>query len=108
MKPIEIKDEDTKQVLALIAHLNRLIDTTLSPEKLYIHPTRMDHRHLLLSSASLRTLIFDKDLQKVCLPILIDFINRYEVDIEIDSFETNLSMILFAQMEPSSNGHISS
>lgn len=108
MKPIEIKDEDTKQVLALIAHLNRLIDTALSPEKLYIHPTRMDHRHLLLSSASLRTLIFDKDLQKDCLPILIDFINRYEVDIEIDSFETNLSMVLFAQMEPSSNVHISS
>ena len=64
----------------------------------------MDHRDLLLSSASLRALFFDNGAK----PILIDFIDRYEIDIEIKSFETNLSMVLFAQMEPSSKGHISS
>lgn len=106
VKRIKVTQAESKRVVALIAHLRQLFSTVLSPQNGVIgviRPVDVDHANLVLSSASFRALLFDDSPS----PILIDFIKQHELTVEIETFETNLAMLLLAQVEPASKGHIS-
>jgi hypothetical protein len=68
-----------------------------------MRPVDVDHPSLILSSASFRALLFNDSPS----PMMLDFIEHHELRVEIDTFETNLAMLLMAQVEPASDGHIS-
>jgi hypothetical protein len=103
IKRINITQAESKRVVALIAHLRQIFSTVLLPKGGVIRPVDMDHANLVLSSASFRALLFDDSPS----PILLDFIRQHELTVEIETFETNLAMLLLAQVEPASEGHIS-
>lgn len=98
---IQITQAESKRVLALVAHLRRIFETVFNEEGRGLHPLEMDQSDLLLCSASLRTLLFDDTPS----PILLDFLNQHGLDIEIETFETNLAMLFFAQVEMKESGH---
>lgn len=100
-KTIGVTQAESKRVLALIAHLRRLFETVLIEERKGQHPLLMDQADLLLCSASLRTLLFDDSPS----PILIDFLTQHEIEIEMETFETDIAMLFFAQVEPTERGH---
>ena len=102
-KTIGVTQAESKRVLALIAHIRRLFETVLTTEGKYRHPLHMDQADLLLCSASLRTLFFDDSPS----PILIDFLTQHVIDVSIETFETDISMLFFAQVAPQSQGHAS-
>jgi hypothetical protein len=62
----------------------------------------MDQAELLMCAASLRALFFDDSPS----PILIDFLQTHNVPFEVEAFETDLAMLLFAQVGPRESGHI--
>ena len=103
VKKIKVTQAESKRVVALIAHLRQIFLTVLAPSGGMMRPVDMDHPSLVLSSASFRALLFDDSPS----PIMLDFIERHELPVEIDTFETNLAMLLLAQVEPASDGHIS-
>lgn len=100
-KKISVTQAESKRTLALIAHLRRIFETVFDEEGRGLHPFEMDQADLLLCSASLRALLFDDTPS----PILIDFLTQHEIDIELETFETNLAMLFFAQVEPKEVGH---
>jgi len=99
---IGVTQAESKRVLALIAHIRRLFETVFTSEGSGQHPLQMDQSDLLLCSASLRTLFFDDSPS----PILIDFLTQHAIDVEIDTFETDIAMLLFAQVGPKGPGHV--
>ncbi|HLD10013.1 MAG TPA: hypothetical protein VJB68_08215, partial [Methylophilaceae bacterium] len=66
-----------------------------------LHPLEMNQADLLLCSASLRTLLFDDSPS----PILLDFLTQHSIKIELETFETDLAMLFFAQVEPKAAGN---
>lgn len=68
-----------------------------------MRPVDADHPNLILSAASFRALLFDDSAS----PMMLDFIEQHEIPVEIDTFETNIAMLLLAQVELASAGHIS-
>lgn len=101
-KKIGVTQAESKRALALIAHLRRIFDTVLDEEGRVLNPLAMDQADLLLCSASLRTLFFDDTPS----PILLDFLTQHGIDVEIETFETDLAMLFFSQIEPSDAGHV--
>lgn len=101
-KKIGVTQAESKRALALIAHLRRIFDTVFVEEGRVVHPLGMDQADLLLCSASLRTLFFDDTPS----PILLDFLTQHGIDVEIETFETDLAMLFFSQVEPKDAGHV--
>jgi len=101
-KKIGVTQAESKRALALIAHLRRIFETVFDEKGRGLHPLAMDQASLLLCSASLRTLLFDDTPS----PILLDFLTQHGIDIELETFETNLAMLFFSQVEPQDAGHV--
>lgn len=100
-KKIKITQAESKRALALIAHLRRIFETVFDEGGRGLHPLEMDQADLLLCSASLRTLFFDDTPS----PILLDFLTQHEIDVELETFETDLAMLFFSQVEQRESGH---
>lgn len=100
-KKIGVTQAESKRVLALIAHLRRIFDTVFDKEGRRLHPLEMDQADLLLCSASLRALFFDDTPS----PILLDFLAQHEIDVELETFETDLTMLFFSQVDQRESGH---
>jgi len=98
---IGVTQAESKRALALIAHLRRVFDTVFDERGHGLHPLEMDHAALLLCSASLRTMLFDDSPS----PILLDFLNQHGIDVELETFETDLAMLFFSQVERREAGH---
>ncbi len=93
-KKIRLKAADAQGALALYAHLNQIIKTATRriPEGQigFLNPTGMHPPDLLLAAASFRALLFDADGG----PILLDFLRRHQISMELSAIETNAGMIL--------------
>lgn len=106
-EPVEIKikiaKNESKLVLALIGHLRRIIGTVIDYRgQRRRHPLEMDQAELLMCAASLRALLFDDSPA----PIFTDFLKKHGCPFEVEAFETDLAMLLFAQVGPREAGHI--
>lgn len=100
---LRIGKSENKLVLALIGHLRRILYVVIDRNSWRRkHPLEMDQAELLMCAASLRALIFDDSPA----PLLTEFFCKHEVPLEIEAFETDLAMLLFAQVAPTENGHI--
>lgn len=100
-KRIGVTQAESKRALALIAHLRQVFRTAIIEDGRGRHPLQMDQAELLLCAASLRALLFDDSPS----PILIDFIVQHGIDVNLETFETDLAMLFFAQVERSETGH---
>ena len=98
---IKVTQAESKRVLALIAHLRRIFQIVFDERRRRLHPLEMDQADLILCSASLRTLLFDDSAS----PILLDFLAQHGIDVELETFETDLAMLFFAQVEQPEVGH---
>lgn len=102
-KIVRIREADSKRALAVFAHLNQLVRTATSRQGdgqiVLVGPTQMSQAELLLSSASLRALLFDDE------PILFSFLHAYGLEFYIDALETNLNMVLLPKLAKD-EGHV--
>ena len=103
VRHISITQAESKRVAAIMAHLRQIVSTPLTPTGSLLRPVEIDHGLLLLSSASFRALLFDDSPS----PILLDFTKQHDIKVEVETFETNLSMLLLAQVAPSGDSHVS-
>ena len=99
---IGVTQAESKRALALVAHLRQIVDTVFDGEGRVFRPTDMDQAELLLCSASLRILFFDSPASS----ILLDFLTQHQIDIKVETLETNIAMAFFAQVDSNSNGHV--
>lgn len=99
---IGVTQAESKRALALVAHLRRIVDTVFDGEGRGYRPIEMDQAELLLCSASLRILFFDTPASS----ILLDFLTQHQINIEVETFETNIAMAFFARSELNDEGHV--
>lgn len=104
-KPIQkllITQHESKRVVAVVAHLRQLFRAALLDGAVQ-RPIFWDHPEVLLTAASLRTLLFDDSPS----PILLDFLKNHVVTIQVETLETTCSMLLLSEIEPGSGPHVS-
>lgn len=96
---LTIDQANAKRALAIFAHLRQILRTSTkdgAPQR----PIAMDHGDLLLSSASFRALFFDD------VPMFLGFMESHSIEIEIDTIETNIGLLLLSWLAPDA-GHVS-
>jgi len=91
---IQITSDETRRVTAIVAHMRQIGRTAVRGGQL-LRPIEMDHGELLLSSASLRALFFDKEG-----PVLTPFLAAHDIEIEVECLESDFSMALLSHHVP--------
>ena len=97
---IKITQAESKQTLALLAHFRRIFETCIYDSRV-LTPIDMDQADLLLAAGSFRALLFDHECK-----ILLEFLNRHQIDACVDAYDSNLNLFLLSWLVPDDH-HVS-
>ena len=100
---ILIRQAEAKQIVAIIAHMRQILSAVLTQDMTFFRPVLCDHPQVIIAAASLRALFFDDSPS----PMLLTFLKEHAAQLQVETLETDSSMLLLSEVESEHPGHIS-